>query len=116
MAHAVLSVFNGRDNVEYLVIEQDGTAVADLSGVTRIQFVVGDTVIDSDSAPAETVVWNDQKTYAGATVDVVSLLLGHVGLTPGRYRHCFLILFDSANDDGAVWSRDITVNVYAEGE
>lgn len=122
------TIFVGFDNVEEIIVVEEGTVQTDLSGVTKVQVIISGVVIDSSTAPADTVWWTDQKTvtqamadadetgvlagYVGDVVDVLKLRLGNVDtLTAGKYKNCCLILFDAVNTDGIVWDSKMTLTV-----
>jgi hypothetical protein len=122
------TVYMGADNVEYLLLMNDGVLQEDLSGVTKVEVVINGESIDSDTAPADTIWWTDQKTvtqkdvdrdasgdlasYLGDTTDVLKLRLGNVStLTAGKYRNCCLLLYDTLNTDGVVWDDSMKITV-----
>jgi hypothetical protein len=127
------TVYPGTDNVEEIVIVEEGAVIDDLSGVTSVQVVVNGEVVDSDTAPANTIWWTDTKVitaamaadddsgvladYVGDTVDVLKLRLGNSdtvnALSAGTYKNCCILLFDVTNTDGVVWDSTVKIKIKA---
>jgi hypothetical protein len=87
-------VYLGRDNTVDLLLKADGSA-QDLSGVTRMVLVVGETEIDSDLSP-------DAFDWDTGTTGKVVLALGDESLSEGTYT-AWLVVYDASNPDGIVW-------------
>jgi hypothetical protein len=91
-----------RDNTIGLVLRSraatatDSTA-EDLSGVTRMQLLVGDTVVDSASS-AEAFDWSTDGANGVVTLDIGF----EKGLKTGLYR-ARLTLYDNTYPNGLVW-------------
>jgi len=113
VTRVVETVYDGRDNINQLVIFEGDELVSDLSHVTRIVFTVGGVTVDSDVVDSDTIWWDDQDTYNGTTTDVVKLRLGHQSIPLGTYTDGCLVLFDVVNDDGLVFIDNMKVKVKA---
>lgn len=97
-----LNVYNGRDNVETLVLFRDGAVISDLSGVSRVTVDVdgGTTVIDSAVVGSSVIWWTDTTTYRGSTVDVLRLQLGGQSITAGTYTGVEIVTYDATYPNG----------------
>ena len=98
-APITLTVRNGRDNVERLVLF-DRFIPMDLAAVTRVTLQLGATLVDSATASAGAITWTEQQAYRGDIVDVLSLKLGGEGLVPGVYSDVRLVVYDAVNVNG----------------
>jgi len=86
-------VYLGADNINELLISEDGQAV-DFSGATRmlLKFEGSETVVDSQLSN-EFITWD--------SVGRVILKLGELDIAPSKYP-ATLIVFDADHDDGQV--------------
>lgn len=86
-------VYLGRDNINELLIKEDGQPV-NWSGATRmvLKFEGSDVVADS-MLSNEYINWDDEGK--------VTLKLGELPITPSKYP-ATLIVYDEAHDDGQV--------------
>ena len=85
-------VYLGRDNVNALLVSEDGQAT-DLDGVTRIvmNFEGSGVQIDSNLS-------NEYISWSGNTIE---LRLGSLDIPPGKYPTT-LVAYDADHDDGQV--------------
>lgn len=90
-------IYNGRDNTVDLLLKAEGVAV-DLAAVTRMQVVVGSTMVDSQAHPTY-FDWTPTPAVTGK----VLLTLGAAGLTVGERQVAQLVVFDPSNTLGIVW-------------
>lgn len=93
-----LTVYAGPTNVINLQLTTDGD-VQSLASVTRWQFTIGATTLDSSTSPA-LFDWTTSPTTL--TIDLSDV-------ADGRYDSCTLTYFDAAAPSGAVWTDSITV-------
>lgn len=85
-------VYLDRDNEIVLRLSSDGTTITH-SGLTRIQLLVGSTLLDSQVTPA---------LFDFAHADRLILKLGGSGMTAGRYPTT-LYVFDESHPLGIHW-------------
>lgn len=113
MAKETITVFNGADNQNTLVILEDGEIKVDLSAITRVVVKVSTVTFDSDSADANLndITWNTSVTYDGVSTNVVKMRLGHGSVPAGTYRDACVKLYDAINDDGVVYTDELKVIV-----
>jgi hypothetical protein len=108
----------GRDNIVSLFLTttpaQTGlsSVLADLSAITRVLLVLGDTTIDSDVVGSEVIWWTDQKADEndnGTLKDVLKLRLGAVlqslELPSGDYEQ-HVVAYDSDHALGLAYRDD----------
>lgn len=93
-----LTVYAGPTNVISLQLTTDGDAQS-LASVTRWQFTVGGTTLDSSTSPA-LFDWTTSPT---------TLSIDLSDMADGRYDSCVLTYFDAVETSGAVWTDAITV-------
>ncbi len=113
-----------RANIQELVVQlpesQGGTAVTDLSYITRIVFIVGGYQVDSSVAPTA-IWWDDSETRTITINGADESFTGHIiklqvgpefstaGLTAGEYEDCCLVIYDATHVEGASYADDIEV-------
>lgn len=91
------TVYKNRDNAIWLGLRVNRDLI-DVSELTRVQLVDGDTIYDSDSlgsgaeAPFD---WTSEE-------DALILRLGGLGLSLGKHT-VTLIVFDADNENGVIW-------------
>ena len=85
-------VYLDRDNEIVLRLSSDGTTITH-SGLTRVQLLVGDTLLDSQVTPA---------LFDFTQADRLILKLGESDLTPGRYA-ATIYVFDDTHTLGLMW-------------
>jgi hypothetical protein len=93
-----LTVYAGPTNSISLQLTTGGDAQS-LAAVTRWQFTIGATTLDSDTTPA-LFDW---------TTSATTLTIDLSGVNDGRYDSCTLTYFDASAPTGAVWTDSITV-------
>ncbi len=88
-------VYNGRNNVIDLDLTSRGTSITidEYSAITRVQVLVGSTLIDSNVHP---------EFFDLSATDHITLKFGVANLSAGRYA-ATLIVFDAAHTLGLVW-------------
>lgn len=101
-------VYNGRDNTIDLLLKADGAAV-DLAAVTRMQLVVGETTIDSSTAPAA-FDWSPTPAVTGKVVLALGAL-GDDSIPAGEGQTATLYVFDASNPNGICWGQ-LRLDVY----
>lgn len=115
---AILEVWPGHDNIEELVVVVASIPITNLDDITKIEFVVGDTVIASDEAGSGTIWWNDTvqdkvlsdgSTFSG---NVVRCRLGRATIEPGAYKNCRIVVYSEDYPNGRVISDNLTVIVW----
>lgn len=115
---AILEVWPGHDNIEELVVVVASIPITNLDDITKIEFVVGDTVIASDEADAGTIWWNDivqnkvlsdGSTFSG---NVVRCRLGRATIEPGAYKSCRLVVYSEDYPNGRVISDNLKIVVW----
>jgi len=123
-----ITVYAGKDNSEDWVLSRGAAVLTDLSAITRVQLKVGAVTVDSATAPAGTLTWDEQATVNRAmaaadasgqlarhlwqSIDVLRLRLGQVDtLAAGTYPGSCLIVYDADHTDGLVWADDLIVTV-----
>lgn len=104
-------VFNGTDGVIQYALLDDCSAVADLAAVTRVTIKVGTVTVDSDVVGSSVIWWDEQITYRGQAIDVVTARLGGQGITAGEYLGGRLTVYDPVNPNGIVWSDALHIMV-----
>lgn len=115
-ADAKLKVWIGKDNIQELVVIEDGIALTDLSAFTRVLFCIGGVIVDSDDT-VEVIWWNGTVTdkevpgYGSFTGNVVRARLGRELDEAGEYTDCSLVMYSPAYPLGWVASDSITVTV-----
>lgn len=109
-----VDVFNGSGNVFALTVEgEDGELMASLAVITRVTLQIGATLVDSD-VHSSLVWWNETKEHYGATVAVIKMRLGGLGLSPGKHADCVLKLYDGTHPDGQRVSNIVEVRVHEQ--
>lgn len=124
-AQLTFKMFLDRANIQEMVLRlpdsQGGTAITDLSYITRVVFIVGGYSVDSSTAPTA-IWWTDSETRTvtidGAessfTGDVLKIQAGPelatAGLTAGEYDECCLVIYDTDHTEGAVYADNIIVD------
>ena len=93
-----------RDNIIDLLLKADDVA-QDLSSLTKIDLVVGDTTISDSTAGSFPVKWST------GTTGKIQLQLGDQGLTAGIFT-AKIIIYDATYPNGLVWDT-FTLNVIA---
>jgi len=93
-------VYLDRDNTIKLRLTSDGAAV-DLSSITKMELLVGDTTISSVSSP-DAFDWSDHGADTDADDRQLVLALGDESIAAGSY-DAALIVYDGDNPDGIVW-------------
>jgi len=101
-------VHNGHDNTIDLLLKADGVIIS-LSFVTKVDLVVDDTKTITDSTPnTGPIIWDEAVTnQTGKMI----LALGDESIPPGNY-DAKLILYDSSNPDGIVWSGPVGLPLF----
>jgi len=93
-----------RDNVIDLLLKADDVA-QDLSSVTKIDLVVGDTTISDSTADSFPIKWST------GTTGKIQMQLGDQGLAAG-IQTAKIIIYDATYLNGMVWGT-FTLNVIA---
>jgi len=91
------TVYKNRDNAIWLGLRVN-REVIDVSDLTRVQIVDGDTTYDSDSLGSGEEAPFDWTSEIG----VLILRLGGLGLSVGKHI-VTLIIFDADNENGVIW-------------
>lgn len=91
-------VYIARDNSIALSLSSDNNVIAH-NTLTRVQAMVGNTLLDSATSPA---------LFDLTQTDRLSLKFGQSGLTAGRYP-VTLVVFDAAHTNGLVWGDFVIV-------
>jgi len=91
------TIYLNRDNQIILELRSDEQLV-DLSGVTRMQLVVGTTTIDSSGSSY--FDWTDTG-YGKGTVIIDA---GSANLSTGIY-DSYLVVYDNTNANGIIWGK-----------
>jgi hypothetical protein len=91
-------VYLDRDNEIVLRLSSDGTAITH-SGLTRIQLLAGDSLLDSIVTPS---------LFDFTQSDRLILKLGGSNLSPGRYP-TKLYVFDESHSLGIFWDEFMLV-------
>lgn len=96
----------GSDNITAWIITIGNTPVEDLSYITRVVFSCGGATIDSDTAVAGTVWWDEQTTYSingvDTLIDCIKFRFGRLELSEGKYHDGYLRLYDASAPNGIV--------------
>jgi hypothetical protein len=86
------TVYIGRDNTIELALTIDGNVI-NHTLITRVQLIMGGTVLDSDVSPA---------FFNFANPDRLIMRLGGAGFAAGRHS-ATLIIYDAGSPNGIVW-------------
>lgn len=89
-------IYLDRDNEIVLRLSSDGATITH-SGLTRVQLLVGDTLLDSQVTPA---------LFDFTQSDRLILKLGTSSLTAGRYTTTIYV-FDETHTLGLMWGQII---------
>ncbi len=91
------TVYKSRDNAIWLGLRVNRELI-DVSDLTRVQLIDGDTTYDSDSLGYGAEAPFDWESQEG----VLILRLGGLGLSIGKHL-VTLVIFDEDNENGVVW-------------
>jgi len=92
-------VYKGYDNVINLLLKKNGVA-QDLSGVTKMELLLGDVMISSDNQDSDPIRWAKD----GYSTGEVRLYLGPENIELDDYE-ASLTVFDEFYVDGLVWGK-----------
>ena len=84
-----------RDNIIDLLLKADDVA-PDLSSLTKIDLVVGDTTISDSVAASFPIKWST------GTTGKIQLQLGDQSIPIGKYA-AQIVIYDATYPDGLVW-------------
>jgi hypothetical protein len=91
-------VYLNHSNTIDIVLTANGAPV-DLTGVTQITLVVGDTTISSTNQSTDVIRWSQSGWVTGKVV----LTLGGQSIEEGTYPRCYLTVYDATWTSGLVW-------------
>lgn len=90
-----------RDNVIDLLLKADDVA-QDLSSVTKVDLIVGDTTVSDSTAGSFPIKWTT------GTTGKIQFQLGDESIPAGRYA-ARLIVYDATYPDGLVWGTFVLI-------
>ncbi len=101
------NVILGRDNSIDLILKENGTAIG-TSAVTRIDLLLGKTLITSTNNSTHAILWNQ----AGYLTGEIRIFIGQSSyeVKPGKYM-AQLIVYDALSTRGIVWDDDVPIRV-----
>lgn len=94
------TIFLSHDNVVTLQL-QTALIPYDLSAVTKITAVFGDTDINSSDPVAGTIRWNQ----SGFETGEIRLVLGDESIDPRLYPEVSIVTYEPITPDGFVWGK-----------
>ncbi len=97
------TIYLNRDN-EIILELRSNESLVDLSGVTRMKFVVGTTTLDSSGSSY--FDWTDTGYGTGTVV----ITVGSATLTEGYYDG-YLVVYDNTHANGIIWGKKFPVVV-----
>ena len=113
---AVEVIWLGHDNTVDLSLKKDGVALTDdeMDGITQITASFGSILITSTNQAGDPIRWRQ----TGYDDGEIRISVGGESIAPNTY-DVYLVVYDSANTDGVVWSTDgdtVKVKVISEVE